>query len=126
MSVSTHLAEAIYANLLGAGTTITKPTTLYLALFTTTVGADGSGTEATGGSYARLAVVFTDPGSDDIWLNNADLVFSLPAGTFTDGAVFDAVTGGNMLTTGTFSSPIVLASAGTSTVANGTLQFQIY
>jgi hypothetical protein len=34
----------------------TPPSTVYVALFTTATGDDGSGTEVSGGSYARQAV----------------------------------------------------------------------
>lgn len=75
----------------------TSPTTVYLALFTTATAEDGSGTEVTGGSYARQAITFngTDPG---LAIQAALVTFSgMPACTVVAAAIMDASSGGNML-----------------------------
>lgn len=46
----------LFLNWFFNGGTFTQPTTLYIALFTTTPAVASTGTEATGGGYARLAV----------------------------------------------------------------------
>ena len=40
------------------GEAYTQPVAVYLALFSDATGDDGTGTEATGGSYGRQAVTF--------------------------------------------------------------------
>ena len=67
--------------------------------FTDATGDDGSGTELSGDGYARQAVTFGAPtdGSGD---NSGAVTFG-PAtadwGTITHVALYDALTGGNML-----------------------------
>lgn len=85
----------------------TSPATVYLALFTTATTDAGGGTEVSGGSYARQAVAFqagaAGSGAGD---NSAAGTFSnMPAGTVTHAALFDALTGGNMLLHAPLSSP---------------------
>jgi hypothetical protein len=79
---------------------LTRPTTWYIALFTSDPTDTGSaGTEATGFDYARTAVTFTVSG--DTASNSAAVEF--PAanggnwGTISHIGVMDASTGGNMI-----------------------------
>lgn len=85
----------------------TQPAGLYLALFSTATDDTGAGTEATGGAYARQAITFAASvsGSGQS-LSSATVSFTMPAGTWTYAAIFDAVTGGNMLYQGQLVSPI--------------------
>jgi hypothetical protein len=85
----------------------TKPTGLYIALFTAAPGEAGGGTEVSGGAYARVNL----PPSDTNWAapsagngitsNLVAVTFPAPVGanwgTVTHFAIFDALTGGNML-----------------------------
>ena len=88
----------------------TGPTT-YVALFTDDPTDAGSGTEVTGGSYARVLVYDNGSGSPD-WtvatvdapgwkvVNDDDITFPTATaswGTITHFAVFDASTSGNLL-----------------------------
>lgn len=70
--------------------------TTYLALFTDNPTAAGTGTEATGGSYARQALTF-DAASGGVIANSGTLSFTVNAETYTHYAIYDAVSGGNML-----------------------------
>lgn len=71
--------------------------TLYLALFTTPTGDDGSGTEAVGGGYARQEITFAAPSGGSM-ANDVAVTFSAMADTeLVEAALFDAPTGGNML-----------------------------
>lgn len=77
----------------------TPPATVYVALFTTATSDDGSGTEVTGGSYARqdagLSVASGGASS-----NASDITFPTATadwGTVTHCALMDAATSGNML-----------------------------
>ena len=80
-------------------TTYTSPATVYVSLWTSDPTDAGSGTEVSGGSYARTAVTFGSP-SNGVTTNNADVTF--PTATASWGVVGwiginDAVTSGNLL-----------------------------
>ncbi len=77
----------------------TKPTSVFMALFTVPPGEAGAGTEATGAGYARKAVTWGAAAAGVI-ANSAAVSFTPTGGnygTISGIAVFDAVTGGNML-----------------------------
>jgi hypothetical protein len=103
MAISNYLADAtlnhVYRN-----TALTSPTTVYVALFTTATGDDGSGTECTGTDYAREAATFGAPGNEggNRGISNSAIVdFGTDSdgtfGTISHFAIFDAATNGNML-----------------------------
>lgn len=96
----------------------TAPTNTYLALFTTDPTDADSGTEATGGSYARQAVTFGAASGGTI-SNSAAVTFtSMPAGTFTHFGLYDADTAGNLLVHGSL-------TAFKTTGAGDTIEFAI-
>ena len=91
-------------------TAYTAPATVYIGLYTTATGVGGTGTEVTGGSYARQAMAFDASASGAID-NTSAVEFptaSASWGTITHTAAHDAVSGGNMLaqTALTASKPI--------------------
>jgi hypothetical protein len=70
--MSNYLENALLNGTLNA-TTYTAPTTVYVSLWTSNPNDDGSGTEVSGGSYARVAVSFaTATGTSGQVLNDAD------------------------------------------------------
>lgn len=76
----------------------TRPTVWYIGLFTDDPGETGSGTEISGGSYARTAVTFTVTG--DTASNSAGVEFPAATaswGTITHIGIMDAETSGNMI-----------------------------
>lgn len=84
----------------------TKPTALYVALFTANPSDSGGGTEVSGGSYARvqrdpLDANWTGASSTDGLTDNAAAItFPTPTanwGTITGFGIFDASSGGNLL-----------------------------
>ncbi len=80
-------------------TTYTSVATVYVSLWTSDPTDAGSGTEVSGGSYARTAVTFGAP-SNGASLNSADVTF--PTATASWGTVGwiginDAATSGNLL-----------------------------
>jgi hypothetical protein len=90
----------------GQATTIldTTPITPYLSLHTGAPAADGPGTEATGGGYARVDTTGdwdTPTGgsvSNDTAISLAQFTGTVSAGAaFTHFAIYDAATGGNAL-----------------------------
>lgn len=96
MDMTTYLKNKIYDHVL-RNTAYTSPTTVYLALFTTATSDAGGGTEVTGGSYARQAVAFDAP-TDGAGSNTAIETFTnMPTATITHAALYDALSGGNML-----------------------------
>lgn len=81
------------------GSSYTAPTNVYVALYTTNPTDADTGTEVTGGSYARQIVTFGAP-SDGASVSNADVTF--PQATASWGTIGwiglrDAVSGGNLL-----------------------------
>jgi hypothetical protein len=96
--MSNFLENALLNATLNA-TTYTAPATVYVSLWTSDPTDAGSGTEVSGGSYARTSVTFGAP-SDGVSLNNADVTF--PTATASWGTVGwiginDAATSGNLL-----------------------------
>lgn len=99
MAEFSNFLENALINATLRATTYTSPATVYVSLWTSNPNDDGSGTEVSGGSYARTAVTFGAP-SNGVSLNNADVVF--PTATATWGTVGwiginDALSGGNLL-----------------------------
>ena len=71
--MSNHLENALI-NATLRNTSYTSPATVYVALFTTDPTDAGSGTEVSGGSYARTSVTFAAP-SNGASASNADCTF---------------------------------------------------
>ena len=87
----------------------------YLALFSTAVAEDGTGTEVSGAWYARKAVTFT-AAVDGSTANSANIDFGEVSGldaTVNSWALFDALTGGNAWVYGAFTTTKT-ASVGTN------------
>ncbi len=80
-------------------TSYTSPTTVYVGLFTSDPTDAGSGTEVSGGSYARQALSVTTA-SGGIVTSSADVTFPQATaswGTISHIGVLDALTSGNLL-----------------------------
>ena len=96
--MSTYLEDALI-NATLRNTTYTSPATVYVGLFTSDPTDDGSGTEVSGGSYARTAVTFGAP-SNGVTTNSAAVEFPQATGNWgTVGwiGIHDAATSGNLL-----------------------------
>jgi len=99
MSEMANYLENALINATLRGTTFTAVATPYIALYTTDPTDADTGTEVTGGSYARTAVTMGAP-SDGVSTNSADVTFPTATGTWgTVGwiGIRDASTGGNLL-----------------------------
>ena len=95
---SNFLEDALINATLRA-TTYTSPATVYVSLYTTDPTDADSGTEVSGGSYARTAVTFGAP-SNGVTTNSADVTFPTATaswGTVTHIGIHDASTSGNLL-----------------------------
>lgn len=99
-----YLEQEIMEHIFRNTAIFTPPANVYVSLWTTTLGDPGTGTEVTGGSYAREAVDTTSgwdaPGSSGgATANAADTDFGTASaswGAITDAMLGDASSGGNM------------------------------
>lgn len=110
MSFSNYLENKVLDHVFG-GVAYTAPATLYCALFTSDPGETGSGTEVSGGSYARRTIAFTVTGNAAS--NTSAVEFPTATGswgTITHAAVYDASTAGNLLAYGALSTSKTIAS----------------
>lgn len=105
---STALKNAMLDGAFGSGT----PATIYVGLVET-------GTEVTGGSYARVAVTNNatnfPAASGGVKTTGADIEFATPSagwGTPDAARFYDALSGGNLLATGTLTTPLNTIVAG--------------
>ena len=124
--ISTYLENALI-NATLRNTTYTSVATVYVSLWTSDPTDAGSGTEVSGGSYARQAVTFGAP-SSGVSTNSADVTF--PTCTSAWGTVGwiginDASTSGNLL----YHTPLDVAKAITTgdvfKIATGNLSVEL-
>jgi hypothetical protein len=99
MAEISNFLENALINATLRNTTYTSVATVYVSLWTSDPTDAGSGTEVSGGSYARTAVTFAAP-SNGVTTNSADVTF--PTCTASWGTVGwiginDALTTGNLL-----------------------------
>jgi hypothetical protein len=110
LAVSNYLATALL-NQVFRNQNYTRPTTVYIALYTSNPTAADTGTEVSGGSYARRAVTFSAPtaeGGKQTIKNSSEIVFPTATGnwgTITHVGIRDAATGGNLLYYGAVDNP---------------------
>jgi hypothetical protein len=113
MAALTNYAENKIVDALLRGQSLGAPATLYVGLDTATGDDTGSGTEVTGGSYARVAVsgslaawagtqsagsTVASSGTGGTTSNNAAITFPAPTanwGSVVGFRLWDASTGGN-------------------------------
>jgi hypothetical protein len=112
-AMSDYLENKLIDHLLRSAT-FSKPTAVYVALFTAAPSDPGGGTEVSGGSYARVAVNPSDTnweatqggtsgnssGTGGATQNAGAVTFPTPTanwGSITHFAIMDASSGGNML-----------------------------
>jgi hypothetical protein len=113
MSAISNYLENALINATLRNTTFTSPATVYAGLFTSDPTEAGTGTEVSGGSYARKAITFAAP-SNGVTTNSAAACEFDQAtgswGTITHFAIFDALTTGNMLYYGALTTSKTIAS----------------
>ena len=113
---SDYLEEALVDHLL-RGQALTAPTNVFLAMFTGSVGDDGSGTAnevTTGVGYDRVTVAAATGNWDapsgtgtPTTQNTNDIQFGTPSGswgTISHFAIMDAASGGNILLHGSLAA----------------------
>jgi len=99
MAEMSNFLEDALINATLRNTSYTSPTTTYLALYTTDPTDADTGTEVSGGSYARQAITFSSP-SNGATSNSDAIEFPTATGswgTITHIGIRDAVTSGNLL-----------------------------
>ena len=99
MAEMSNFLENALINATLRNTTYTSVATVYVSLWTTDPTDAGSGTEVSGGSYARQSVTFGAP-SNGVTTNSADVTFPTATGSWgTVGwiGINDALTTGNLL-----------------------------
>lgn len=120
-AMSNYLEEAIL-NAVFRNTPFTSPTSVHLALYTSDPTEADTGTEVSGGAYARRPVTFSAPtqvGGKGTISNSADVSFPVATaawGTVTHIGLRSAATGGNLL----YYGPV---SNARSILANDQLKF---
>ena len=99
MAEMSNFLENALINATLRNTSYTSPTTTYLALYTSDPTDADTGTEVSGGSYARQAITFSSP-SNGVTSNSGAIEFPTATGSWGTVAyvgIRDAVTSGNLL-----------------------------
>ena len=123
-NLSDYLENKLLDHFLGT-TTYTKPTTVYIGLYTVVPTDAGGGTQVTGGSYARQTAAFSAAASGTT-SNTANIDFAgMPAATTVAIGVFDALTAGNLLLWGTLTANKTTDAGDTLRIATGDLDISI-
>lgn len=97
-AISNYLENKLIDHVL-RNTVYTPPATIYLALYTSDPTDAATGTEVSGGAYARQVIAFNAP-TDGVASNSAEILFPVATanwGTITHIALMDAATLGNTL-----------------------------
>lgn len=138
MSAFSNYLEAAILGLVFNKDALSGPTT-YIALFTSDPGDDASGTEVSGGSYARVLVYDNGSGSPD-WTvaavdgvgysveNDDDVTFPTATGdwgTVTHFGIFDAATSGNLLLHGALDDSQLVETGGVFKFLAGDLVLRV-
>jgi hypothetical protein len=120
--MSNYLENALI-NATLRNTSYTSPTTVYIGLYTSDPTDADTGTEVSGGSYARVAVTFGAP-SDGVSTNSAAVEFPQATGSWgTVGwiGIEDSLTGGNLLYHTALDASKTIASGDIFKIAIGSL-----
>jgi hypothetical protein len=120
--MSNYLENALI-NATLRNTSYTSPATVYVGLYTSDPTDADTGTEVSGGSYARTAVTFGSP-SDGVTTNSAAVEFPQATGSWgTVGwiGILDASTSGNLLYHTALDASKTIASGDIFKIATGSL-----
>ena len=125
MSFSNYLETKLLAHTF-SNTAYTSPTTVYVGLFTTNPAEDGSGTEVSGGSYARQSGSFTTSGNTAT--TSAAIEFPTATaswGTITHVGIYDASTAGNLLAYAALTASKAIASGDVFRIPTGDIDITL-
>ena len=117
---SNYLKSKIVKHVKGEAS-YTMPANLYLALYTSDPTVADTGTEVTGGSYARQLLSFAAESGGSASSNTAENFTNMPASTVSYWGLRDAATGGNLMYFGNFDIPQVVTGGQTFTINSGNI-----
>lgn len=121
-AMSDYLENKVLDHVLGT-TSYTMPATVYIGLSTGSFNDDNSGTELSGGSYARQSIAF-DAAASGTTDNTSAVDFPTATaswGTVSHYGLFDASSGGNLLIHGAFTASKTVADGDILRIAAGEL-----
>lgn len=120
--MSNYLENALI-NATLRNTSYTSPTTCFVALYTSDPTDADTGTEVSGGSYARQSVTFGAP-SNGVSTNSATITFPTATGSWGTVAyigIRDASSAGNLLYHAPLTASKTIASGDIFTITSGNL-----
>lgn len=120
--MSNYLENALI-NATLRNTAYSSPATVYVGLHTADPTDAGTGTEVSGGSYARTSVTFGAP-SNGVTTNSADVEFPQASGswgTITHIGIWDASSTGNLLYHTALDTSKAISSGDIFKIASGNL-----
>jgi len=120
--IANYLENAIVNHFL-RNSSVTSPTKVYLALYTSDPTDADTGTEVSGGAYARQAITFSAP-SNGSTSNSSTITFPTATanwGTITHMGIRDASSGGNLLFYGPLSVSKTITTGDQFIVNSGNL-----
>jgi hypothetical protein len=123
MAEMSNYLEGAIINAVLRNTSYTSPAAVYVGLYTSDPGEGNTGTEVSGGSYARTAVTFGAP-SNGVSTNSASVTFPTATGTWgtvTHIGILDATTSGNLLYFTPLDASKSIASGDVFTISTGNL-----
>ena len=121
-AMSDYLENKVLDHILGT-TAYTQPTTVYVGLSTASFADDNSGTELSGSGYARQSASFNAAASGTAD-NSAAIEFPAATaswGTVSHFGIFDALTAGNLLIHGSFTTAKAIGSGDILKISAGDL-----
>lgn len=124
--ISNYLENKLLDHVL-RNTSYTSPTTVYVGLYTSNPGEGNTGTEVSGGSYARQSLSVTTA-SGGIVTSSADVTFPQATGswgTISHIGLLDAVTSGNLLMYTALTTSKAIESGDVLKIATGSLTASI-
>ena len=127
MSASNYLEEAIL-NYFLRNQAVPQPTQIYLGLYIIDPTDADTGTEVSGGAYARKQITFGAPvqtGDKAVVSNNAKVEFDIATtdwGAVSHWGIRTAAVGGNLLMKGNFSRTETINSGNRFTIEIGNIQ----
>lgn len=106
-------------------TAYTKPTSVYISLYTVAPADATAGTEVTGGSYARQLATFAAAAAGATTNNTVIDFTNMPAATVVAIGIADAVSAGNLLYWSTLTTSRTTVAGDTIRINSGSLSVSL-
>lgn len=125
MSFSNYLETELLDHVF-AGNAYSSPSAVYVGLFTATPGEDDSGTEVSGGSYARQAGSFSVSGNTATTTAAIEFPTATASwGTITHIGIYDAASAGNLLAYASLTASKSIASGDVFRIPTGDIDITL-